>query len=62
MGQGRAVVVVSAGQNVGRYAPRMMVQDYGIKPQIADNMIETWLMNGVLSVENARYRHETQGA
>jgi hypothetical protein len=34
----------------GRYAPVLM-RDFNVKPQIAEKMIETWLMRDVLSVE-----------
>jgi hypothetical protein len=38
-------------RKVGRYAPAILHSDFDIKPKTAEQMIETWLMNGVLSVE-----------
>lgn len=35
----------------GRYAPKIMNTSFQIAPQLAESMIETWLMNDVLSVE-----------
>jgi hypothetical protein len=35
----------------GRYAPKIMNTSFQIAPQLAESMIETWLMNDVLTVE-----------
>lgn len=35
----------------GRYAPKLMNTSFQIAPSLAESMIETWLMNDVLSVE-----------
>ncbi|MDE5451310.1 AAA family ATPase [Bradyrhizobium sp. CSA112] len=38
-------------KRAGRYAPKLISQGYQINPKLAENMIEAWLMNDVLSVE-----------
>lgn len=35
----------------GRYAPRLINSGFGVTARLAESMIETWLMNDVLSVE-----------
>lgn len=43
----------------GRYAPVLLSQGFNVKPQIAEQMIETWLMRDVLTVE-IRDNHSKQ--
>jgi len=35
----------------GRYAPELIRNDFNVKPKVAAKMVETWLMNNVLSFE-----------
>jgi hypothetical protein len=37
-------------RKVGKYAPLIMAQDYGVTAKTASEMIEKWLMNKVLTV------------
>jgi len=48
-------------QGDGRYAPRLMVTMFDIPSNLAKNMIETWLMNKVLTVETASSKSKLKG-
>jgi len=45
----------------GRYAPRLMVTMFDIPSSLAKSMIETWLMNKVLTVETASSKSKLKG-
>ena len=38
-------------KRLGRYAPRLINEQFKIAASVAESMVETWLMNNVLSVE-----------
>jgi hypothetical protein len=38
-------------RNEGRYAPRIISMKFPVRPQVAERMVEQWLINGVLAVE-----------
>jgi hypothetical protein len=48
-------------RTVGRYAPAIIAKDYGVPQKTAVSMIETWLMNGVLSVEECSAKTKLKG-
>ncbi len=45
----------------GRYAPAIISANYKVHPKIAEQMVEAWLMNDVLSVEIRDKNSKLQG-
>lgn len=48
-------------KKMGRYAPRIINTTYGVSAKTADDMVETWLINRVISVEIRNSHDKTKG-
>jgi hypothetical protein len=45
----------------GRYAATIMSSRWGIEPELAEQMLETWLVNDVIEVSIADHKAKTRG-